>query len=153
DIVFRPAVSESVEDKFDGYTRSFYGRFSNQHLRIGYDAVFPVHMDIIGQLELVVINSASGVASDLADFVEHTHTVADDVDLAAVIVVPADGNFTKPQSVTLCDKEKFNVKSEPVDLHFIEQRPERVHSERLEPALRVPKGKPGHKTHYQVEDL
>lgn len=47
----------------------------------------------IGWSLIFLVNSFFGVSTDFTNFVEHSLTVAENIDFRAFVVIPADGNF------------------------------------------------------------
>jgi hypothetical protein len=74
------------------------------------------------------------------------------VDLAAFGMVPAHRDFAEPQPGAVREKKQFDIEGESIDASGFQNWAARVHTERLETTLRVPKRKIGGKTNKQIKN-
>src|SRR5688572_31761370 len=104
-------------------------------------------------LAVMVVNTSLRIPADFRHLFEHSRTVADYADLTPFVVVPANRDLPEPQTVKMRNVKEFDVESEPLDLHQIQQRPKLRHIECLETALSVPKRHSRESSYHQIENL
>src|SRR5262249_23370387 len=84
-------------------------------------------------------------------FAQHLQAVAEEINFAALGMVPSDWNFADAQTSALRQIKQLYVEREALDPSYFEDWSARVEAERLEAALRVPKGQPGGEPHQKIE--
>src|SRR5262249_13198440 len=85
-------------------------------------------------------------------FAQHLQAVAEEINFAALGMVPADWNFADAQTSALRQVKQLYVEREALDPSCFEDRSARVEAERLEAALCVPHGQPGGEPHATIQD-
>src|SRR5687767_14153704 len=70
-----------------------------------------------------VVNSATRLLTNQSDFTQHFETVAEEADLAAFVVVPANRHFAEPQPGAIREIKQLDVEPESIDSRRFNQRP------------------------------
>src|SRR5262249_59501472 len=85
-------------------------------------------------------------------FAQHLQAVVEEINFAALGMVPADWNFADAQTSALRQTKKLYVEREALDPSCFEDRSARVEAERLDAALGVPKGQAGREPHRKLKE-
>src|SRR4030095_4639676 len=107
---------------------------------------------LVYRFNRVVISTTPCLLSDQSNLTQHFEAVAQDADLAFVIVVPPYRYLLKSQSGTICQIQQLNVETETIDCRSFDERSAHLHAKCLEAALRIPKRQPGCESDHQIEN-
>ena len=99
-----------------------------------------------------VVNSAARLLPYQSHLVQHLETVADDVDLAALVVVPAHGDLFQIQTGAKREVQQFHIETKAVHRCCFNEGPAHAHTKRLEATLRVPERQTCREAYDEVEN-
>src|SRR5262249_16322430 len=92
-------------------------------------------------LDCVVINTAPRLLTNQSHLTQHVKTVAGQTYFTTFIVIPTNGNLTKPQPRSMCEVEQFNIEPETIHSSCFYKWSAHPHVKCFESTLRVPEGK------------